>query len=58
MSPRPNHILHLLLSVITGGLWLPVWLILSMRYSLSRAGTMNWIVGALAGIVILIYLVQ
>jgi hypothetical protein len=24
-----NHILHLLLSVFTGGLWLPVWLIIA-----------------------------
>lgn len=24
----PNHILHLLLSIITGGLWLIVWIIL------------------------------
>lgn len=23
---RPNHILHLLLSVITLGLWIPVWI--------------------------------
>ncbi len=27
---RPNHILHLLLTIITGGLWLPVWLLLSL----------------------------
>lgn len=26
----PNHILHLLLSIVTVGLWLPVWLILSL----------------------------
>jgi hypothetical protein len=26
-----QHILHLLLTVFTGGLWLPVWLILSIR---------------------------
>jgi hypothetical protein len=23
---RPNHVLHLLLSVVTFGLWLPVWI--------------------------------
>jgi hypothetical protein len=23
----PNHILHLLLSVVTAGFWLPVWLL-------------------------------
>ena len=27
---RPNHILHLLLSLITLGAWLPVWLLLSI----------------------------
>lgn len=28
-----NHILHLLLSVFTGGLWLVVWLLLIMRHT-------------------------
>lgn len=27
---RPNHVLHLLLSVVTVGLWLPVWIILAV----------------------------
>ncbi|MGH7531008.1 MAG: hypothetical protein ACREMN_11550 [Gemmatimonadales bacterium] len=27
---RPNHILHLLLSVFTAGLWLIVWVLVSM----------------------------
>ena len=27
---RPNHILHLLLSVFTGGLWIPVWILVAM----------------------------
>lgn len=27
---KPNHILHLLLTVFTLGLWLPVWLIVAM----------------------------
>ena len=26
-----QHILHLLLTVFTGGLWLPVWIILAIR---------------------------
>jgi len=26
-----QHILHLLLTVFTGGLWLPVWIILGIR---------------------------
>ncbi len=29
-GPKPNHILHLILSIISFGLWLPVWLILSL----------------------------
>ena len=28
-----NHILHLLITVFTGGLWLPVWIILSLANS-------------------------
>ena len=27
---RPNHILHLLLSIVTLGFWLPVWVILGI----------------------------
>ena len=27
----PNHVLHLLLTIITFGLWLPVWLIIALR---------------------------
>ena len=27
----PNHILHLLLSIFTAGLWLPVWLVVALR---------------------------
>jgi hypothetical protein len=27
---RPNHVLHLILSIITFGLWLIVWLIVSL----------------------------
>jgi len=37
----PNHILHLLLSIVTGGLWLLVWLFLSLRpqpYLCARCG--------------------
>lgn len=24
---RPNHLLHLVLTILTAGLWLPVWII-------------------------------
>jgi hypothetical protein len=27
----PNHLLHLLLSIFTGGLWIPIWILSSMR---------------------------
>tara|TARA_R110002020_G_scaffold53905_8_gene150490 strand:- start:20011 stop:20232 length:222 start_codon:yes stop_codon:yes gene_type:complete len=26
----PNHILHLLLTVVSAGIWLPVWLLLAI----------------------------
>lgn len=27
----PNHILHLLLTVFTAGLWIPIWIILAIK---------------------------
>lgn len=27
---KPNHILHLILSIVTVGLWIPVWLLLGL----------------------------
>lgn len=30
---RVNHALHLILTILTGGLWLPVWIIVSMAKS-------------------------
>lgn len=33
---RPNHLLHLILSIITLGLWLIVWLILSIASGEKR----------------------
>ncbi len=32
-SKRVNHVLHLLLTIFTGGLWLPVWIILAFAKS-------------------------
>ena len=29
-KPKTSHILHLLLSVVTGGIWLPIWLVVAM----------------------------
>lgn len=30
-TQTPNHILHLILSIVTSGIWLIVWVILSLR---------------------------
>jgi hypothetical protein len=30
VNPPTNHILHLLLSIVTAGLWIPVWIIISI----------------------------
>lgn len=27
---QPNHVLHFILSLLTGGLWIPVWLLLTI----------------------------
>jgi len=35
---RPNHILHLLLSLITFGFWIPVWVIVALTV---REQTLN-----------------
>lgn len=39
VNKRPNHILHLLLSIITLGLWIPVWILISGSMGLKRV---NW----------------
>lgn len=41
---QPNHILHLLASVFTAGLWIPVWVYLSVtqskgKWSCSQCGS-------------------
>ena len=35
MPRQVNHGMHLLLSILTGGLWIPVWLIVAIRGSRS-----------------------
>lgn len=32
VRPGTNHVLHLLLSIVTLGIWLPVWLGLSIKF--------------------------
>lgn len=31
MRKTPNHILHLILSIITGGVWVIVWILISIQ---------------------------
>ena len=41
VRPGTNHVLHLLLSIVTGGLWIIVWILLSVRvggWRCSRCG--------------------
>lgn len=33
---RPNHVLHALFSVLTLGLWIPIWLLAMVEASFSR----------------------
>lgn len=37
-----QHILHLLLTVFTGGLWLPVWIILAIRGNHATPPPQQW----------------
>jgi len=34
---RTNHVLHLILSVVTLGIWLPLWLIVGISNSIEYA---------------------
>ena len=34
---KTNHILHLIISLLTAGAWIPVWIIISMVNSSRRA---------------------
>jgi hypothetical protein len=36
VASTPNHILHLLLSIVTGGLWLICWLMVALRVEAWR----------------------
>jgi len=33
---RTSHVLHLLLSVITAGLWVPIWLLVALSHANER----------------------
>ena len=49
----PNHLLHRVLSVITLGLWLPVWGLVTWTMSARRRSKSNPIAAILAWILIL-----
>lgn len=36
---RVNHVLHLLITLVTCGLWLPIWIILAIAESARRSGS-------------------
>ena len=31
-----SHLLHLVLSIITAGIWIPVWILITVRHSVAR----------------------
>lgn len=33
---QTSHVLHLLLSVVTAGLWIPVWILVAISHGLER----------------------
>lgn len=39
LRPETSHVLHLLLSIITIGLWLPVWFLIAANHSTSSQCT-------------------
>jgi len=55
----PNHILHLLLTILVCGLWLPVWVVICACVKPARCSTCglalatptNWVLGVLVAIV-------
>lgn len=37
-STGTNHILHLLLSIITAGIWIPVWILMAFNFDTRGIG--------------------
>lgn len=33
---QPNHLLHLILAIVTAGLWLPIWLLVTLSAGRPR----------------------
>ena len=38
---KTNHILHLVLAVITCGVWVPIWILIAMNNASKRSGLTN-----------------
>lgn len=62
VNKRPNHILHLLLALVTCGLWIPVWILVTGSANLQQVKWNTddgWSRVLLGGIVlgVLLYLV-
>jgi len=38
ITERPNHVLHVILSIISVGIWIPVWFILSFFSRMNNVG--------------------
>jgi len=36
MNTRTNHVLHLLLSIVTAGIWIPVWILVALNNADKR----------------------
>lgn len=37
VKTHPSHLLHLVLTLLTGGLWIPVWITVTVYFMLKRA---------------------
>jgi hypothetical protein len=48
---RTNHILHLILSLITFGLWVPVWILAAMNNAGKRSALTGGMVGKAINII-------
>lgn len=50
IQPKTSHVLHLLLSLITVGIWVPVWLLIALNNSsqttFTACGTMTGLFGS------------
>jgi len=48
LKNEPNHMLHLIASILTGGVWIPFWIIASMIISApvcTQCGKKEWFGG-------------